>query len=35
MSESRITRDDVRWAYRILLDRDPESERAIEPKVRA
>ena len=33
MSEG-LTREHVIWAYRILLDRDPESEEAIEPKVR-
>jgi len=33
MSES-LTREHVIWAYRILLDRDPESEDAIAPKVR-
>ena len=30
-----IGREHVVWAYRLLLDRDPESERAIEPKLRA
>lgn len=35
MSDDRIDRDHVVWAYRILLDRDPESEQAIEPKLRA
>lgn len=30
-----LTRDDVIWAYRILLDRDPESEDVIGPKMRA
>ncbi len=30
-----ITRDHVVWAYRLLLDRDPESEEAIQPKLRA
>jgi FkbM family methyltransferase len=30
-----ITRDHVVWAYRLLLDRDPESEDAIQPKLRA
>jgi FkbM family methyltransferase len=30
-----INRDHVVWAYRLLLDRDPESEQAIEPKLRA
>ena len=29
-----LSRDHVVWAYRILLDRDPESESAIEPKMR-
>ena len=30
-----ISRDHVVWAYRLLLDRDPESEDAILPKLRA
>lgn len=30
-----LTRDHVVWAYRLLLDRDPESEDAIAPKLRA
>ena len=30
-----LTRDHVVWAYRLLLDRDPESEDAILPKLRA
>jgi FkbM family methyltransferase len=30
-----INRDHVVWAYRLLLDRDPESEDAILPKLRA
>lgn len=30
-----LTRDHVIWAYRLLLDRDPESEEAITPKLRA
>jgi FkbM family methyltransferase len=29
-----LTRDHVVWAYRLLLDRDPESEDAIPPKLR-
>lgn len=29
-----LTRDHVVWAYRLLLDRDPESEDAILPKLR-
>jgi FkbM family methyltransferase len=29
-----LTRDHVVWAYRILLDREPESEDVITPKVR-
>src|SRR5262245_31410943 len=29
-----LTRDHVVWAYRILLDRDPESEAVIGPKMR-
>src|SRR6202008_592942 len=28
-----LTRDHVVWAYRILLDRDPESEDVIAPKL--
>src|SRR5215470_19923724 len=28
-----LTRDHVVWAYRLLLDRDPESEDAIGPKL--
>lgn len=28
-----LTRDHVVWAYRLLLDRDPESENAIGPKL--
>ena len=35
MNQRQIGRDDVVWAYRLLLDRDPESEQAIEPKLRA
>jgi FkbM family methyltransferase len=31
----RITRDHVIWAYRLLLDRDPEGDEAILPKLRA
>lgn len=34
MSE-RITREHVVWAYRLLLDREPEGEEAIQPKLRA
>jgi FkbM family methyltransferase len=30
-----ITRDHVVWAYRLLLDRDPESDEAVLPKLRA
>jgi FkbM family methyltransferase len=30
-----ISRDHVVWAYRLLLDRDPENEDAILPKLRA
>lgn len=30
-----ITREHVIWAYRLLLDRDAESEDAIQPKLRA
>jgi hypothetical protein len=29
-----LTRDHIVWAYRILLDRDPESEDVILPKMR-
>lgn len=29
-----LTRDHIVWAYRILLDRDPESEEVILPKMR-
>jgi FkbM family methyltransferase len=32
---SGLTRDHVVWAYRLLLDREPESEDAIQPKLRA
>jgi FkbM family methyltransferase len=35
MSEPTIGREHVVWAYRLLLDRDPESEQAIQPKLRA
>ena len=35
MSHRPIDRDDVIWAYRLLLDREPESDQAIEPKLRA
>lgn len=34
MSE-QLTREHVVWAYRLLLDRDPESEDAIHPKLAA
>ena len=30
-----LTRDHVRWAYRLLLDRDPENEDVIGPKLAA
>jgi FkbM family methyltransferase len=30
-----LTRDQVVWAYRVLLDRDPEGDDAILPKLRA
>jgi hypothetical protein len=33
--EGNITREYVIWAYRILLDRDPENEAAILGKLRA
>src|SRR5947199_10680306 len=29
----RLTREHVVWAYRVLLDRDPESEDVIGPKL--
>ena len=29
-----LTRDHIVWAYRILLDRDPESDDVILPKMR-
>ena len=29
-----LTRDHIVWAYRILLDRDPESEAVITPKLK-
>lgn len=35
MSQDRIGRDDVAWAYRLLLDREAESEAAIATKVAA
>jgi FkbM family methyltransferase len=35
MSDEMLTRDHVIWAYRLLLDRDPESDDAIVPKLRA
>ncbi len=35
MSGDGLTRDHVVWAYRLLLDRDPESQDAITPKLRA
>jgi FkbM family methyltransferase len=35
MSHESLTRDHVIWAYRLLLDRDPESDDAIVPKLRA
>jgi FkbM family methyltransferase len=33
VSDSVITREHVVWAYRLLLDRDPESEDVIGPKM--
>lgn len=30
---ARLSREHVIWAYRILLDRDPESDAAIQPKL--
>jgi FkbM family methyltransferase len=35
MSDGGLTRDHVVWAYRLLLDRDPESDDAIVPKLKA
>src|SRR4051812_37884637 len=32
-AKSPLTRDHVVWAYRILLDRDPENEDVIGPKL--
>jgi FkbM family methyltransferase len=34
MAGSGLTRDHIVWAYRILLDRDPESEAVILPKLK-
>ncbi len=34
MDHDGLTRDHVVWAYRILLDRDPESEAVIAPKMK-
>src|SRR5258708_24010587 len=34
MSGGALSRDHIIWAYRILLDRDPENEAAIAPKLR-
>jgi FkbM family methyltransferase len=34
MSDEGLTRDHIIWAYRILLDRDPESEAVILPKLK-
>jgi FkbM family methyltransferase len=34
MAGSGLTRDHIVWAYRILLDRDPESEAVIVPKLK-
>ena len=33
MAGAGLTRDHIVWAYRILLDRDPESEAVIRPKL--
>src|SRR6188768_1530072 len=33
MAGAGLTRDHIVWAYRILLDRDPESEAVIVPKL--
>lgn len=35
MTNHRLTPDDVRWAYRLLLDREVESDEAIDTKLRA
>ena len=35
MDGGGLTRDHIIWAYRILLDRDPESEAVILPKLKA
>ena len=34
MTGQALTRDHIIWAYRILLDRDPESETVITPKLK-
>jgi FkbM family methyltransferase len=34
MSDQGLTRDHIIWAYRILLDRDPENEAVILPKMK-
>jgi hypothetical protein len=34
MVDHQITLEDVRWAYRLLLDRDPESGEIVEDKLR-
>ena len=34
MAGAELTRDHIDWAYRILLDRDPESEAVILPKLK-
>jgi FkbM family methyltransferase len=34
MSAESLTRDHIVWAYRILLDRDPENEAVILPKMK-
>lgn len=34
MSDEGLTRDHIVWAYRILLDRDPEDEAVILPKMK-
>lgn len=34
MSTDSLTRDHIVWAYRILLDRDPENEAVILPKMK-
>jgi FkbM family methyltransferase len=35
MPPESLTRDHIVWAYRLLLDREPENEAVIEPKLKA